>query len=134
MRLDTAHVFLDGWEAKFRWDARYCHTIHNSNFGDLLQINSKMENEGFEGISIAQGHQGERTYRDQNRSRFEQPSAGLQFMDTKDNNGQCFINFSANNFVSDFGTPDYSEVRNWAWYGKQRRGMIRASLSMAEIL
>jgi hypothetical protein len=133
-RLNTAHVFLNGREAKFGWDARYCHKIHSSNFGGLLQINSKMENEGLEGVSIAQGYQGEGTYRDQKRSRSWEPSARLQFLDTKYDNGQCFINFSANNFVSDFGTPDYIEVRVWDWYGKQRRGTIRASLSMVEIL
>ena len=60
----TAHVFFNDWEAKYKWDVEYCHNIHESHFGELPQINRSMESDDHEGVSLAQGHQGERTFRD----------------------------------------------------------------------
>jgi hypothetical protein len=123
MVVGTAHVVVNDWEAKDVWDGRFSEEIHDLSFGELLQINHNMDLEGFDGISIAQGHQGERTYRDPERpKRDDIVSAELSFTTTKDDNGKSFAAFFVNNYPPEIEKMGYCEFRQWAIYAKKRPG------------
>jgi hypothetical protein len=125
----TAHVFFNNWEAKYEWDVAYCHNIHESHFGELLQINRDMESDGFEGVSLAQGHQGERTYRDPQQSRWAETNSGISFTSAKDDDGHCFIKFNCQFFPRN--DPNFQE---WSAWAKKRQDDKQAKLSRAEIV
>ena len=125
----TAHVFFNDWEAKYEWDVEYCHNIHESHFGELPQINRSMESDDHEGVSLAQGHQGERTFRDPKvGSRWAEIIPGISFTSAKDDDGQCLIEFTTQ-FV-----PRNDEYQQWSAWAKKRQGDKQAKLSRAEIV
>lgn len=128
----TAHVFFNDWEARYEWDVGYCHNIHESQFGELLQINHDMEDDGHEGVSLAQGHQGKRTSRDPEfGSRWAEYIPRISFTSAKDDDGQCLIEFSTQFVPRNEMIPG---LQTWTAWAKKRQGDKQAKLSRAEIV
>jgi hypothetical protein len=130
----TAGVFFGSWEAKHNWDGQCRHDTYDCHCGELLQINRVMYSEGSEGVSLAQGHQGDRTGRDLDRSRLDRTHAKFSFTSAKDDNGQCLIKYVTQSHPCYDRYLEYNKLQSLSAWAKKRQGDKRAKLSRAELV